>query len=92
MGREMIEQTADFARPAMHFARLDKSARLRTVLEFLQGCGCRGATTRDIIQKCGVCAVNSIISELRRNGCRITCEFDIRTETATIYRYRLEQE
>jgi hypothetical protein len=87
----MIEQT-DFVRPAMHFAKLSKSARLQSVLEFLRVCGCHGATTRDIIEKCGVCAVNSIISELRRNGCRITCEFDIRTETATIYRYRLEQE
>jgi len=31
-------------------------------------------TTLEIIQKAGVCAVNSIISELRANGYEISCQ------------------
>jgi hypothetical protein len=31
-------------------------------------------TTLEIIQKAGVCAVNSIISELRMNGYSIDCQ------------------
>jgi hypothetical protein len=31
-------------------------------------------TTRDIIHKAEVCAVNSIISEIRDNGFKVMCE------------------
>jgi hypothetical protein len=31
-------------------------------------------TTLDIIQRAGVCAVNSIVSELRQAGYQITCQ------------------
>jgi hypothetical protein len=50
----------------MHYAKLDKSERLQRVDEFLDD----GIphSTRDIIVGANVCAVNSAISELRRNG------------------------
>lgn len=57
---------------ALHAARLSKSDRLMRVLTVLQSGG--EHTTRDIIQKAAVCAVNSIIAELRANGINIECE------------------
>jgi hypothetical protein len=53
-------------------AQIDKSDRLQKVAKLLG----RGGeyTTMEIIQKAGVCAVNSIISELRQNGYDIRCE------------------
>lgn len=56
----------------MNAAQLDKSDRLQKVAKLLG----RGGeyTTMEIIQKAGVCAVNSIISELRQNGYDIRCE------------------
>jgi len=56
----------------MHSAILDKSARLQRVYKLLQD-GKRH-TTRDIISKASVCAVNSIIAELRENGVTIECQ------------------
>ena len=56
----------------MNAAQIDKSDRLQKVAKLLG----RGGeyTTMEIIQKAGVCAVNSIISELRQNGYDIRCE------------------
>lgn len=56
----------------MNAAQIDKSDRLQKVAKLLG----RGGeyTTMEIIQKAGVCAVNSIISELRQNGYDISCE------------------
>jgi predicted transcriptional regulator len=56
----------------MNAANFDKSERLQKVAKLLGGGG--EYTTMDIIKKAGVCAVNSIISELRENGYIITCE------------------
>lgn len=53
----------------MHHATL-KSDRLRRVLKALRK---RPMTTRELIQTAKVCAVNSIISELRANGKEIDC-------------------
>ena len=54
----------------MHSAKLETSQRLQRTLAVLkQG----KATTRQIIRKAHVCAVNSIIAELRANGIRIEC-------------------
>lgn len=50
----------------MHSARLEKSPRLQRVLEVLQRGGWWG--TRAIITEADVCAVNSVVSELRENG------------------------
>lgn len=56
----------------MNAANIEKSDRLQRVLTLLK----RGGeyTTLDIIQRAGVCAVNSIISELRQNGYQINCQ------------------
>ena len=56
----------------MRAAKLTQSDRLQRVLSVLMDY--RRHTTRDIIKKAHVCAVNSIISELRANGVRIICE------------------
>lgn len=56
---------------AMHAARIEHSDRLRRVAELLAD----GAehSTLGIVREAGVCAVNSIVAELRQNGWEITC-------------------
>lgn len=56
---------------SLHAARLEFSPRLQRVADLLAD----GAehTTMDIIQAAGVCAVNSIVAELRSNGLHILC-------------------
>ena len=67
----------------MHHASLE-SERLQRVLALLQDG--RPRTTMEIIHAAGVCAVNSIVSELRANGLRIEC---MRLKQG-VYAYRLE--
>ncbi len=55
----------------MHAATLGSSERLQRV-DALLADG-RPHTTQEIIIAAQVCAVNSIVSELRANGRRITC-------------------
>lgn len=55
----------------MHSARLSSSDRLKRVADVL-GDG-QPHTTLEIIKAAGVCAVNSCVSELRRNGYTISC-------------------
>ena len=56
----------------MNAAKIEKSDRLQRVLQLLKKGG--EYTTLEIIQKAGVCAVNSIISELRQHGYKINCQ------------------
>lgn len=56
----------------MNAAKIEKSDRLQRVLALLKKGG--EYTTLEIIQKAGVCAVNSIISELRQHGYQISCQ------------------
>lgn len=70
----------------MHHAKLAKSKRLQRVLKLLKRGG--AYTTQDIIRKAHVCAVNSIISELRANKKRILCKCEGRGETR-VFRYML---
>lgn len=67
----------------MHAAKLDKSKRLQRVYELLKDG--RPMTTMQIVREANVCAVNSIISELRRNGKIITCV----QLNKGVYRYQL---
>lgn len=55
----------------MHASRLASSFRLQRVARLLAD----GAeySTLDIIAQAGVCAVNSIVAELRHNGIGIAC-------------------
>lgn len=64
----------------MHSASIEKSPRLQRVLDVLSDR--KKHTTRDIIRKAYVCAVNSCIAELRDNGIAIECE-----RTGGIWRY-----
>lgn len=57
---------------AMHAARIEESPRLNRVLEYLRFHG--PSTTMEIMLGCQVCAVNSIIAELRANGYIVTCQ------------------
>lgn len=56
----------------MHSAKLSKSERLQRVHNLLR----RGGefSTMQIIEAANVCAVNSIIAELRFNGADISCQ------------------
>lgn len=54
---------------AAHLTRSDRLQRVRNVL--MDG---MRHTTRDLIRKAKVCAVNSIIAELRANGMQIECQ------------------
>jgi hypothetical protein len=56
----------------MNYANIDKSDRLKRVADVLAQSG--ELSTLDIIKKANVCAVNSIVSELRQNGYDITCQ------------------
>jgi len=66
----------------MHYAKLRNSRRLQRVLALLSDG--REHSTRDIIMRAQVCAVNSIIAELRANGLPVTCRV-----CGGVYLYRL---
>ena len=68
----------------MNHAILEKSPRLQRVFKvLLDG---KEHTTRDLIRRASVCAVNSIVAEIRENGFNVTCE-----RKKSIWYYRLEQ-
>ena len=77
-------QRCDVSAPtgSIHSARLSRSPRLRRVFSAL--CDGREHTTLDLIREANVCAVNSIISELRRNGLVIRCHRE-----GDVWRYRM---
>jgi hypothetical protein len=56
----------------MHAANIEKSERLVRVLDLLSQSG--EFSTLDIIRQANVCAVNSIVAELRQNGFEINCQ------------------
>lgn len=72
----------------MRHARLSSSARLQAVLSALQSAG--ELSTRQIILRAGVCAVNSCIAELRANGAIIECRQEVR-EGKRLFLYSLIQ-
>lgn len=67
---------------ALKAASIATSPRLQRVLAVLRDG--EEHTTRDIVRRAHVCAVNSCIAELRANGYRIACQ----RRNAT-WRYRL---
>ena len=71
----------------MHAARLAKSDRLQRVHAVLAD----GAehSTMDIIRAAGVAAVNSIVAELRANGCYIECRQGRAKSGERIWLYRM---
>lgn len=65
-------------------ASIATSPRLQRVLAVLKDG--EEHTTRDIVRRASVCAVNSCVAELRANGYRISCQ----RRNAT-WRYRLTE-
>lgn len=75
----------------MHYARLDKSARLQKFANLLSD-GKRHST-REIIRLTEICAVNSAASELRRNNVPVECEYVGTTADGNrVYEYWLESD
>ena len=72
----------------MHAARLDRSDRLRRVLDVLEDG--QEHSTLDLVMLARVCAVNSIVSELRMNGCFIACR-QVVENGSRVWLYRLER-
>lgn len=72
---------------SIHAATLAHSPRLQSVLAFLRLRGAAGATTRDLIQATGYCAINSIAAEIRAGGIPVTCVMEARGR----FRYRLAE-
>ena len=67
----------------MHYANAEKSQRLTRVIAALESGG--WLTTRDIIERANVCAVNSAISEIRRNGYLV----ETRCAGRGVYEYKM---
>lgn len=67
----------------MKSAKLNTSRRLQRVLAVLADG--QEHSTRDIVYEADVCAVNSIISELRANGVTITCK----RQSRNVFTYRI---
>jgi hypothetical protein len=68
--------------PRMHYARLAHSPRQQRVLRVLSDG--REHSTQAIIREARVCAVNSIVAELRCNGIPVCCRQERR-----VWYYRL---
>jgi len=70
-----------------HFAKDDKSERLKRTLKWLKAAKDRNwiMSTREIQQHACVCAVNTVIHELRCNGYDIEC-----TRKGRLYYYELK--
>ena len=73
----------------MHSASLARSKRLQRVHALLADGGWH--STRDIVDRAHVCAVNSIIAELRDNGCWIETRrrLALAGDSSVVYQYRL---
>lgn len=72
----------------MHAAALDRSARLQRVRDVLADGDWH--STRDIVVRADVCAVNSCIAELRHGGLVIHCRQGRGAEGGRIWEYRME--
>lgn len=66
----------------MHSAKIEQSPRLMRVFRVLSDR--KQHTTRDIMRKANVCAVNSCVAELRDNGIAVECH-----RTGSLWRYWL---
>ena len=71
----------------MHAAALDRSDRLQRVYALLADG--REWSTRELLRAADVCAVNSIVSELRANGLVITKRWSRSASGQRICLYRL---
>lgn len=58
----------------MNHADLATSPRLQRALAVLRARRGRWTSTRTLLREANICAVNSVVAELRENGVRIECE------------------
>lgn len=72
----------------MHAAALDSSPRLQRVHALLSSG--QAYSTLEIVQQARVCAVNSIIAELRANGETIACRRTVSLAGERIWIYQME--
>jgi hypothetical protein len=85
----VVELSLFDSRPKMHYAALDSSPRLQRLYALLSDG--QEHTTFDIISRARICAVNSAVSELRRNGKAIKCWQDgVTPDGASVYKYQME--
>jgi len=70
-------------------AKLETSDRLQRVLRLLIDERHRWLTTRTILRRAGVCAVNTVIAELRENGAEIDCRTTVLQGGGRRWSYRL---
>lgn len=73
----------------MNAASLDRSRRLQRALSALRRHR-KGLTTMQMIKVAGVCAVNSVVAELRANGQAIACRAERARGGGRVYRYVLQ--
>lgn len=70
------------------YAKLATSKRLQRLLKFLSDC--KPHTTKEIFVGANICAVNTAVTELRRNGFNILCKFKEAVQDGSrIYEYQL---
>jgi hypothetical protein len=68
----------------MRHGKLSTSPRLQRALRALQRADGE-ISTRDLAERADVCAVNSVIAELRANGAEITCRQEVRHGARRFY-------
>lgn len=72
-------------------AKLESSARLQRVLRLLIEERHRWLTTRTVMRRAHVCAVNTVIAELRDQGCEIECKVAVLQGGGRRWSYRLKK-
>lgn len=84
----MGEQTIMAFPGRIHAADWRKSRRCMAVVSVLSDS--QPHSTMEIIERGHVCAVNSIVAELRENGFKIDCRFRERTaDGGSVYEYQM---
>ena len=74
----------------IRYANLSESPRLQRLLKFLSDC--KPHTTREIINGANICAVNTAVTELRRNNFDISCKFkEVLEDGSRVYEYQLSK-
>lgn len=68
----------------MHHATLKSSPRLQRALRALQAANGE-ISTMELIKEAGICAVNSVIAELRANGAEINCRQEVKDGQRRFY-------
>lgn len=84
---EPLRVVVERASMTLRAGRLDRSPRLQRVRDLLLDG--REYSTLEIVQGAHVCAVNSIVSELRANGLKIACRVIVAPNGERTWLYRL---